>query len=138
MSAVSPAAGKAMRVSVNGNVLKSSTFNRERSAGEIPLPTSGLTADADSNYEVPHAAGMITTTVRITSIFDTAAIHSSPPLSIRAGVVATLQFGMTAAILTPAISFVCLTTTDSNDAEKTGLWEATFKPATDDTAGNFS
>lgn len=137
MAAVANAPGKAMVVQVNGTALKSSTFNRQRQAGEIPLPTSGLTADADSNYEVPFAAGMITTTIRITSIFDINNPFYAAPFNIRAGVVVTLAIGMTASLMTPTVNMVILNTTDSNDAERTGLFEFELKPSTDTSPGYF-
>ncbi len=138
MAAVTPAPGKAMVVTINGSPLKSSTFRRQKTAGDIPLPTSGLTADADSNYHVPHAAGMIETEITITSIYDTAGPFHNAPFNIRAGVTATVRVGMTAALQTPAITYVCMSTTDNDDAERTGLWEATFKPATDSDTGYYS
>ncbi len=138
MAAVTPAPGKSMVVSINTTVLKSSTFRRERSGGEIPLPTSGLTADADGNYEVPHEVGMVTTTAVITSIYDQAAPHHAAPYNLRTGMTVSARFGMTAALLTPARNFKVMSTTDSNDAERTGLWECVLKPATDDSAGYFS
>lgn len=137
MAAVNNAPGKAMVVSINGNVLKSSTFNRQRQGGEIPLPTSGLVADGDSNYEVPHDVGMITTTVRLTTIYDQDAPPHAAPYNLRTGLTVTAQIGMTAALLTPAVTYKVMNTTDSNDAERTGLWECELKPASDDSPGYF-
>ncbi len=137
MSAVANAPGKAMIVEINGNVLKSSTFNRQRQGGEIPLPTSGLTPDADSNYEVPHDVGMIVTTVRVTTIYDTSAPPHAAPFNVRTGLTVTAAFGMVLGLVTPTVSYVVTNTTDSNDAERTGLFEFELKPATDSSPEYF-
>lgn len=138
MAGVADCPGKAMVVAINGTVLKSSTYNRQRQGGELPLPTSGLVPDGDGNYEVPHDVGMVVTTIKLTSIFDQNAPYHAAPYNLRTGVTVTLSIGMTAALLTPAVSYKVMDTTDSNDAEKTGLWECTLKPATDSSPGYYS
>lgn len=138
MSAVTPALGGGMVVKVNSNIVKAASFQRRRSAGRIPLPTSGLTANADSVYEIPHAVGMVTTEIVIRAPYDTAAPFHSATYLLRPGKTVTAQFGMISTLLTPAISYKVADTTDSNEAERTGEWEAVLVQATDDTAGFYT
>jgi hypothetical protein len=138
MSAIINAPGKAMVVSINASTLKSSTFTRQRQGGEIPLPSSGLDPDSDGNYEVPHDVGMIVTTIRVTTIYDQIAPPHAAPYNIRTGLTVTGQFGMTASLLTPAVLYKVMNTTDSNDAERTGLFEFELKPADDVSPGYYS
>lgn len=139
MATVTPAPGKGSIVKCNSTVLKLATWRRQRSAGKLDFPTTGMTADADSNFEVPHAAGLVETNIVIEGPYDTATPHHGAPYNIRAGTSQNFQFGMLAAgPLTPNRSMVVLETTDENEAAALGRWSATLAPATDDTAGYFT
>lgn len=138
MAAVTPAIGFGMVVKVNGATVKAASFRRERSAGELPLPTSGLSANADSQYEIPETTGGIRTRVVISGPYDTAAPFHSDTYMIRPGKSVAVRLGMTSALLTPNVTYRVLSTTDSNEAEQLGRWEATFVPDTDSTAGYFT
>lgn len=139
MAAITPAPGKGSVVKVNSSVLKLATWRRTRTAGKLDYPTTGMTADADSQYEVPHAAGLIETSIVIEGPYDTAAPYHGTPYNIRAGTTQSFQFGHVAAgPLTPARNMVVLETTDENEAAALGRWTATVAPATDDTAGYFT
>lgn len=138
MSAISPATGGGMVVKVNANVVKAATFRRNRSAARLPIPTSGLAATADSMYEVPHTVGMITTEIVITAPYDTATPFHSATYNIRPGKVVSAQFGMISSLVTPLINYVVERTTDENDAERLGQWEAVLVQATDSTAGYYT
>ena len=50
MAQITPAVGGGMVVKVNGNVVKAGTFRRERAAGELPIPTSGMSANSISFF----------------------------------------------------------------------------------------
>ena len=138
MAAITPAVGGGMVVKVNGNVLKAATFQRERAAAELPLPTSGLTANADGVYEVPFAVGMVRTRVTVTAPYDTGTSFHSATYLLRTGKTVAAQFGMTSSFLTPSVSFKVLSTTDGNQAEQLGEWQAVLVPSTDDTTGYYT
>lgn len=139
MAAITPAPGKGSIVKCNSTTLKLASWKRQRSAGKLQFPTTGMTVDADGNYETPHAAGLIETNIVIEGPYDTAVPFHGAPYHIRAGVVNTFQFGMVAAgPLTPARSMIVLETTDENEAAALGKWSATLAPYTDDTAGYFT
>jgi hypothetical protein len=138
MAQITPAVGGGMVVKVNGNVVKAGTFRRERAAGELPIPTSGMSANADSQFEVPFATGLIRTRIVITAPYDTAAPFHSATYLLRPGKEVTAQFGMISTLLTPSITFKVLSTTDDNDVETLGKWEATLVPKTDDTPGYYT
>lgn len=138
MAAITPAPGGAMVVKVNSNVVKAGTFRRNRRGARLPIPTSGMTANADGKYEVPHDIGMITTELVITAPYDTAAPFHSVTYNLRPGMTVTAQVGMIASLLTPSINYKVESTTDENEAEALGRWEATLVPAVDSTAGYFT
>ena len=138
MAAITPATGGGMVVKVNGSTLKAATWRRQRAAGELPIPTSGMTANADSQYEVPVATGLIRTRIVITAPYDTGTPFHGAPYTLRPGVTVTAQFGQISTLLTPSINFKVLETTDENDVEQLGKWECTLVPYTDSTAGYFT
>lgn len=138
MAAITPAVGGGMVVSINGTTLKATSFRRERSAGELPIPTSGMTANADSQYEVPETTGLIRTRVVISAPFNTAAVFHGGAHLIRPGLTVSARFGMTSILLTPAVNYKVLSTSDGNNVDKLGEWECTLVPSTDDTAGYYT
>jgi len=138
MAAITPAVGGGMVVKVSGSVLKCEAFDRPRTGARLPIPTSGLTANADGKYEVPHAVGMITSEVMLRGPYDTAAPYHAAPYNIRAGVTVTLQVGQISTLLTPSINYNVERTTDRNEAIRLGEWEAVLVQATDSTAGYFT
>jgi len=138
MAAVTPALGGGLVVKVGGTALKCEAFQRPRRGARLPLATSGLTANADGVYEVPHAVGMVTTEVVLRGPYDTAAPFHAAPYNIRPGVTVTLQLGQISTLLTPSINYKVEGSTDSNDAMRLGEWDATLVQATDSTAGTFT
>lgn len=138
MAAITPAPGGGMVVKVNGTVLKAASWQRARRATQLPIPTSGMTANADSQYEVPFTTGLITTQIVIRGPINTAALFHLAPYNLRNGVTVTAQFGQTSVLLTPVINFKVADTSDEQDIERLGMWECTLVPATDDTAGYFT
>lgn len=138
MAAITPAPGKGSYVRVNSNVLKAATWRRERTAGELEYPTTNMTADSDGNYEVPHGAGLIKTVIVISAPYDTGSTFHSNTYNLRAGVTVNVQLGQVPTLITPAIPFVVLSTTDENDVAALGKWEARLAPATDASAGYFT
>lgn len=138
MAAITPAPGGGMVVKVNGSVLKAASWQRARRATVLPIPTSGMTANADGQYEVPNTTGLITTQIVIRGPYNTASPFHAAPYTIRNGVTVTAQFGQIAALLTPLINYKVADTSDEQDIERLGMWEATLVPATDDTAGYFT
>lgn len=138
MAAITPAGGGGLVVKVNGTVLKTEAFDRPRTAGRIPIPTSGMTANGDSEYEVPHTTGLISTEVMLRGPYDTAAPFHAAPYHLRPGKTVTLQLGQISTLLTPSINYKVERTTDRNQAERVGEWEAVLIQATDATAGTFT
>jgi hypothetical protein len=138
MAAITPSVGGGMVVQFKATAMKAATWRRERVAGELPIPTSGMTANADGNYEVPHATGLIRTRVVVTAPFNSASTFFSTTFDIRTGMTVAARFGMSSTLLTPSINYKVLSTTDMQDVEKLGEWECTLVPATDDTAGYFT
>lgn len=138
MASITPAPGKGSYVKVKSAVLKAASWRRERTAGELEFPTTGMTADADGNYEVPHGAGLIKTVLVLSGPYDTAAAFHSATYDLRAGVVVNAQVGMVSTLITPAINYVVLSTTDENEAAALGRWEARLSPTTDTSAGYFT
>jgi len=138
MAAITPAAGGGMVVKVGGSVLKVEAFERPRNANRIPIPTSGMTANADGEYEVPHTTGLITTEVVLRGPYDTAAPFHAAPYHIRPGKVVTLQLGQISSLLTPSINYRVERSTDRQSAERVGEWDAVLVQATDSTAGTFT
>lgn len=138
MPAITPAIGFGMVVKVNGAVVKAASFRRQREAGQLPLPTSGLSANADSQYEIPETTGGIRTRYVLSAPFDTANPFHSNTYNIRPGKVVSVRLGMTSTLLTPDTNFNVLSTTDENEAEQLGRWEAVFTPNTDTTPGYFT
>jgi hypothetical protein len=138
MAAITPAVGGGMVVKVNGNIVKAATYQRERVAAELPIPTSGMTATADSQYEVPFTTGMIRTRIVITAPYDTAAAFHTATYDLRPGMTVAARFGMTSAFLTPNVTFKVHSTTDGNQAEQLGEWQSVLLPATDSTSGNYT
>lgn len=133
MAAITPAIGAGMYVEIRGNVLKGGSWKRNRKAGEIELPVSGLTPDSDANFEMPHATGFVKTTITISAPFDTATPYHAPPHEIRVGVQLAARFGMTANLLTPEVTYCVMETSDQNEATMAGKgeWECTLMPAND-------
>lgn len=138
MSAVAPAIGFGMVVKVNGNIVKAASFRRQRNAGQLPLPTSGLSANADGVYEIPETTGGVRTQYVLSAPFDTGTPFHSNTYNIRPGKVVSVRLGMTSTLLTPDTNFNVLSTTDENEAEQLGRWEAVFTPSTDTSAGYFT
>lgn len=138
MSAITPAVGGGMVVKVNGNVVKAARYRRQRSAARLPIPTSGMSANADSQYEVPNTTGMISTEIVIGGPYDTAAPFHSATYLIRPGKEVAAQFGMVSTLLTPSVNFKVADTTDENEAERLGMWEAVLVPSTDSTSGYYT
>jgi hypothetical protein len=139
VAVITPAPGKGSLVQCNGTTLKLTTWERTRTPGKLPYATTGMAADADGNYETPHAAGIMETVVVLEGIFDTALPFHGAPFNIRAGTTQSFRFGQVAAgPLTPAISYVIGPTTDGNRAAELGFWRAELWPATDATAGYFT
>jgi len=138
MAAISPAVGGGLVVKVNGSVIKCAAFERPRAATRLPIPTSGMTANADGQYEVPHVTGLITTEFVLRGPYDTAAPFHAAPYNLRPGMQVTMQVGQTSTLLTPTIYYKVERTTDRNEAERLGEWEAVLVQATDDTAGTFT
>jgi len=139
MPDITPAPGKGSIVKCNATVLKLTTWRRTRAATRLPFPTTGMTADADSQYETPSEAGLIETTIVIEGPYDTTTPFHGAPYNIRAGTEQSFQFGQLAAgPLTPARTMLVVETTDENTAAELGKWQATLAPATSDTAGYFT
>jgi hypothetical protein len=139
MAVITPAPGKGSIVKCNTVVLKLTSWRRQRSPGKLPFPTTGMAADADGQYETPHAAGLVETTIVLEGPYDTALPFHGAPFNIRAGTTQSFQFGMVAAgPLTPASNFVVGPTTDENEAAALGRWSAEIWPATDTSAGHFT
>ena len=138
MAAITPAPGGGMVVKINSNVLKAASWQRARRATQLPIPTSGMTANADSQYEVPFTTGLISTQVVIRGPVNTASLFHLAPYHLRTGNTVTAQFGQTSTLLTPVINYKVADTSDEQDVERLGMWEAVLVPATDDTAGYFT
>ena len=139
MAVVTPAPGKGSAVTCNGTALKLTSWRRQRAAGDLEFGTTGMAADADGQYEVPHEAGLVNTSIVIEGPYDTAAPFHGAPFHIRTGLKQSFRFGMIAAgPLTPARTLVILETSDENEAAALGRWSATLAPTTDDTAGYFT
>lgn len=139
MATIVPAAGKGSLVKCAGTVIKLATWRRTRTAGDLEFPTTGMTADADGNYETPHAAGLINTTIVIEGPYDGLLPFHNAPYGIRAGVILSFQFGMYATgPVTPASNYEVIETTDENDVAALGRWSATIRPNTDTSAGYFT
>jgi hypothetical protein len=85
VAVITPAPGKGSLVQCNGTTLKLTTWERTRTPGKLPYATTGMAADADGNYETPHAAGIMETVVVLEGIFDTALPFHGAPFNIRAG-----------------------------------------------------
>jgi hypothetical protein len=136
MATITPAAGKGSVVKCNATVLKLTTWDRTRAAGKLPFATTGMAADADGQYETPHASGLIETTIRLEGPYDTAAPFHNAPYNIRTGTIQSFQFGQLAAgPFTPASYFVVVQSTDGSDASALGKWSAELAPSTDTSAG---
>lgn len=139
MATITPAAGKGSIVKCNSTVLKVATWRRTRTPGDLPFPTTGMAADADSQYETPHASGLVNTVIVIEGPYDTATPFHGAPYNIRAGTVQSFQFGQVAGgPLTPAGYFTILETTDENDVAALGRWSCTISPYTDTSAGYYT
>lgn len=139
MAVITPAVGKGSAVKCNTVVLKLASWERTRTPGKLPFPTTGMAVDADGNYETPHAAGLMDTVVVIEGPYDTGTPFHIAPYNIRAGTTQTFQFGQIAAgPLTPSSTYVVGTTTDGNKAAELGFWRAELWPATDTSAGYFT
>ncbi len=135
MAAITPAIGGGMVIQINGTVIKAAGWDRPRAASRLPIPTSGQTANADGEYEVPHTTGMITTEFVLRGPYDTAAPYHGAPYNIRPGKTVTMRFGYTASLLTPSINYKVERTTDTDEVERLGEWEAVLIQGTDATAG---
>lgn len=136
MAVISPAIGKGSAVRVNTFTLKLTTWERTRTPGKLPFATTGMAADADSNYETPHAAGLVETVIVLEGLYDTLTPFHTAPYNLRAGVTVSAQFGQLAAgPFTPVSNYVVGTTTDGNRAAELGFWRAELWPATDTSAG---
>lgn len=139
MAVITPAPGKGSIVKCNGTVLKLARWERTRTPGKLDFATTGMAADADGQYETPHAAGLNDTVITIEGPYDTAQPFHGAPFNIRAGTTQSFQFGQLAAgPLTPASNFVVGPTTDGNEAAALGHWRAELWPATDTSAGYFT
>jgi hypothetical protein len=138
MAAITPAVGGGMVIKVNGTVLKGASFERPRSASRLPIPTSGMTANADGEYEVPNTTGLITREIMLRGPYDTATPFHGAPYHIRPGKTVTVQVGMISSLLTPSINFKVERTTDRQDVERLGEWEALLIPAVDSTDGYYT
>jgi hypothetical protein len=138
MAVITPTPGKGSAVKCNGTILKATTWERTRTPGKLPFPTTGMAPDADGNYETPHAAGLIETGIVIEGLYDSALPFHGAPFSIRAGTTQSFQFAQVAAgPFTPASSFIIGPTTDGNKAAELGFWRAELWPATDTSASYF-
>ena len=136
MATITPAIGKGSAVKINGNVLKLTTWERTRTPGKLPFATTGMAADADSNYETPHAAGLVETVIVLEGLYDTLTPFHGAPYNLRAGVTVAAQFGQVAAgPFTPVSNYVVGPTTDGARAAELGFWRAELWPATDTSAG---
>lgn len=139
MATVNPAIGKGSYVEVNGTAMKVATWRRTRTAGELPFATTAMAADADGNYETPHAAGLIVSGVVIEGPYDKTLPFHGAPFHLRAGVTNAFRFGQSAAgPVTPASNWVVIESTDENDAAALGRWSATIRPTTDTSAGYYT
>lgn len=138
MSAIVPAVGGGMVIKVNGSVLKCQAFDRRRSAARLPIPTSGMTANADGKYEVPTEIGMISTEIVLRGPYDTSAPFHGAPYNLRPGVQVTVQLSQNGVLFTPSINYKVAESTDANEAERLGTWDAALVQATDATAGTFT
>lgn len=139
MAVITPAIGKGSAVKVNATVLKLTSWERTRTPGKLPFATTGMAADQDSNYETPHAAGLVETVIVLEGIYDTALPFHGAPFNIRAGTTQSFQFGQLAAgPFTPASNYVIGPTTDGARAAELGFWRAEIWPASDTSAGYFT
>ncbi len=137
MAAIAPAIGGGMVIKINSNVIKAAGFERPRAAARLPIPTSGQTANADGQYEVPHTTGMITTEFVLRGPYDLNAPFHAAPYNLRPGVTVTMQVAQQT-LLTPSINYIVERTTDRNEAERLGEWEAVLIQGTDATAGYYT
>ncbi len=126
-----PAFGAGMYVEINGTMLQGGSWKRNRKAGEIEMPTSGLDPDDDGNYEMPHDSGFVKTSITITAPFGIEYPFHDSPYDIRSGIDVSARFGMTSSLLTPDALFRVMDTTDQNEATMNGKgeWECTLMPS---------
>ncbi len=139
MATITPAPGKGSVVKCNTYTLKLATWRRSREASPLEFPTTGMAVDADGNYEIPHIAGLVKSSITIEGPYDSAAPFFGAPYNIRAGTVQTFQFGhVSGGAMTPSSTFLVASTTDENEAAALGKWSATLHPATDTSAGYYT
>ncbi len=139
MPVIIPAIGKGSAVRINGSILKLTTWERTRTPGKLPFATTGMAADADGNYETPHAPGLIEAVIVLEGLYDTLFPFHAGPYNLRAGVTVLAAFAQLAAgPFTPANNFVVGPTTDGSRAAELGFWRAELWPVNDTSAGYFT
>lgn len=138
MATITPTLGTGMYVEINGSVMRAASFERSPAVTANEYPTSNMSANADGVFETPHAGNLSKTNVTIRGPFDASAPFFAAPFTIRKGVTVAIRLGQSAALVTPAVSYLVESTRDMIDVIRLGEWEATFKPTSDSDTGYYT